>query len=134
MHDNLVSSFLLTWVIFAPLVRRKTLLTVLLVQVTYGYTSATFSGRMPCAEIADAIVQTGRESLERARKLIHEKAEWGADVVYGDTDSLFVWLPGKTKENAFSIGYDMADKVTSTNVTPVKLKFEKVRWARRSLF
>lgn len=35
--------------------------------VTYGYTSATFSGRMPCVEIADAIVQTGRETLERVR-------------------------------------------------------------------
>jgi DNA polymerase zeta len=34
-------------------------------QVTYGYTSATFSGRMPAVEIADAIVQTGRETLER---------------------------------------------------------------------
>ena len=32
--------------------------------VTYGYTSASFSGRMPCAEIADSIVQTGRETLE----------------------------------------------------------------------
>jgi len=33
--------------------------------VTYGYTSASFSGRMPCAEIADSIVQTGRETLEK---------------------------------------------------------------------
>lgn len=33
--------------------------------VTYGYTSATFSGRMPAVEIADAIVQTGRETLEK---------------------------------------------------------------------
>lgn len=82
---------------------------------------------MPCAEIADAIVQTGRESLERARKIIHENKEWGADVVYGDTDSLFIWLPGKTKQSAFDIGYDMAEKITSTNVAPVKLKFEKVR-------
>jgi len=30
----------------------------LLANVTYGYTSAGYSGRMPCAEIADAIVQT----------------------------------------------------------------------------
>ena len=37
--------------------------------VTYGYTSASFSGRMPCAEIADSIVQTGRETLERVRFL-----------------------------------------------------------------
>lgn len=33
--------------------------------VTYGYISASFSGRMPCAEIADSIVQTGRETLEK---------------------------------------------------------------------
>jgi DNA polymerase zeta len=33
--------------------------------VTYGYTSATFSGRMPAVEIADAIVQSGRETLEK---------------------------------------------------------------------
>lgn len=33
--------------------------------VTYGYTAATFSGRMPAVEIADSIVQTGRETLEK---------------------------------------------------------------------
>jgi DNA polymerase zeta len=38
--------------------------------VTYGYTSATFSGRMPAVEIADAIVQTGRETLEKVGKLL----------------------------------------------------------------
>lgn len=27
--------------------------------VTYGYTAAGFSGRMPCAQLADAIVQVG---------------------------------------------------------------------------
>jgi DNA polymerase zeta len=29
----------------------------LIANVSYGYTSASFSGRMPCAELADAIVQ-----------------------------------------------------------------------------
>ena len=33
--------------------------------VTYGYTSATFSGRMPCVEIADSIVESGRQTLEK---------------------------------------------------------------------
>lgn len=33
--------------------------------MTYGYTSATFSGRMPAVEIADSIVQSGRETLEK---------------------------------------------------------------------
>lgn len=98
----------------------------LLANVTYGYTSASFSGRMPCVEIADAIVQTGRETLEKAMDLINGTEEWGAQVVYGDTDSLFVYLPGRTKEEAFRLGNLIADKVTSLNPRPVKLKFEKV--------
>ena len=35
--------------------------------VTYGYTAATFSGRMPAVEIADSIVQSGRETLEKVQ-------------------------------------------------------------------
>ena len=102
-----------------------------LANVTYGYTSATFSGRMPCVEMADAIVQTGRETLERAIKLIHTRAWPGFEhvkpqVVYGDTDSLFVKMPGVTREQAFVLGNLMADEVTAVNPAPVKLKFEKV--------
>ena len=41
--------------------------------VTYGYTSASFSGRMPCVEIADSIVQTGKETLENVRNYIRIK-------------------------------------------------------------
>ncbi|OSD03436.1 hypothetical protein PYCCODRAFT_1409114 [Trametes coccinea BRFM310] len=94
--------------------------------VTYGYTSATYSGRMPAVEIADSIVQSGRETLEKAIRVINSTKKWGARVVYGDTDSLFIYLPGKTKEQAFRIGQDMADTVTQMNPAPVKLKFEKV--------
>ncbi|GAA5949875.1 hypothetical protein JCM3765_007720 [Sporobolomyces pararoseus] len=97
-----------------------------LANVTYGYTSATFSGRMPAVEVADAIVQTGRETLERALETIRGKKEWNAKVVYGDTDSLFIYLPGRSKEDAFRIGYEMADQITSENPRPIKLKFEKV--------
>lgn len=94
--------------------------------VTYGYTSASFSGRMPAVEIADAIVQSGRETLEKAIAFIESQDRWGARVVYGDTDSLFIYLPGKTKEEAFRIGNDIADQVTARNPPPIKLKFEKV--------
>ncbi|GAA5909183.1 hypothetical protein JCM8208_003404 [Rhodotorula glutinis] len=97
-----------------------------LANVTYGYTSATFSGRMPAVEVADAIVQTGRESLEKAMETIKATRRWGAQVVYGDTDSLFIYLPGKTKDEAFRIGNEMADVITQQNPRPIKLKFEKV--------
>lgn len=94
--------------------------------VTYGYTSATFSGRMPCSGIADAIVSSARETLNRAISEIEKEPKWGAKVVYGDTDSLFIYLPGKSKGQAFDIGNEMARHVTKLNPKPVKLKFEKV--------
>ncbi|KAJ3341524.1 DNA polymerase zeta [Gonapodya sp. JEL0774] len=98
-----------------------------LANVTYGYTSASFSGRMPCIDIADAIVQTGRETLEKAIKLIHSTPEWGARVVYGDTDSLFVYLPGASKERAWKVGKEIVDEVTNRNPYPMKLKLEKTK-------
>lgn len=98
----------------------------LLANVTYGYTSASFSGRMPCVEVADSIVQTGRQTLDKAIALIHSVQRWGAEVVYGDTDSLFIHLPGRTREEAFKLGAEMAEVVTAANPHPVRLKFEKV--------
>ncbi|KAF2747546.1 hypothetical protein M011DRAFT_486395 [Sporormia fimetaria CBS 119925] len=108
------------------LLNNRQLALKLLANVTYGYTSASFSGRMPCSEIADSIVQTGRETLEKAIALIHSVERWGAEVVYGDTDSLFIHLKGRTREQAFDIGEEIAKAVTEVNPRPVKLKFEKV--------
>uniref|UniRef100_A0A8C3M260 DNA polymerase zeta catalytic subunit n=1 Tax=Chrysolophus pictus TaxID=9089 RepID=A0A8C3M260_CHRPC len=93
---------------------------------TYGYTAANFSGRMPCIELGDSIVHKARETLERAIKLVNDTKKWGAHVVYGDTDSMFVLLKGATKEQSFKIGQEIAEAVTATNPKPVKLKFEKV--------
>ena len=108
------------------LLNNRQLALKLIANVTYGYTSASFSGRMPCSEIADSIVQTGRETLEKAIALIHSVERWGAEVVYGDTDSLFVYLKGRTKDEAFDIGKEIASTITDMNPRPVKLKFEKV--------
>uniref|UniRef100_A0A670ZFA7 DNA polymerase zeta catalytic subunit n=1 Tax=Pseudonaja textilis TaxID=8673 RepID=A0A670ZFA7_PSETE len=98
----------------------------LIANVTFGYTAANFSGRMPCSEIADSIVHKARETLERAIKLVNDTKKWGARVVYGDTDSMFILLKGATKEQSFKIGQEIAEAVTATNPKPVKLKFEKV--------
>ncbi|PNP49558.1 hypothetical protein THARTR1_09880 [Trichoderma harzianum] len=108
------------------LLNNRQLALKLLANVTYGYTSASFSGRMPCSEIADSIVQTGRETLERATAHIHSVARWGAEVVYGDTDSLFVYLKGRSRDEAFAIGHEIAQAITAQNPQPIKLKFEKV--------
>ncbi|KAI5948707.1 REV3 [Candida theae] len=97
----------------------------LIANVTYGYTSATFSGRMPNSDIADAIVSTGREILDKSIEMI-EAGGYGAKVVYGDTDSLFVYFPAKSKAEAFKSGREIATMITKHFPDPIQLKFEKV--------
>ena len=108
------------------LLNNRQLALKLISNVTYGYTSASFSGRMPCSEIADSIVQTARETLEKTIALIHSVDKWGAEVVYGDTDSIFVYLKGRSRDEAFNIGNEIAKTVTDAHPRPMKLKFEKV--------
>lgn len=58
--------------------------------------------------------------------MVKNNSKWGARVVYGDTDSIFVLVPGRTREEAFRIGSEIAEAVTQDNPKPVKLKLEKV--------
>jgi DNA polymerase zeta len=72
------------------------------------------------------VVSKGKETLERAIKLVEVTKKWKAKVVYGDTDSLFVLIPGRSREEAFRIGAEIATAVTNDNPSPIKLKLEKV--------
>lgn len=113
--------------ILAKVLHARQLGLKLIANVTYGYTAANFSGRMPCTEVGDSVVAKGREILERAIRMVNENQEkWGGEVVYGDTDSMFVLFRGKTKQQAFDIAQQIADVVTLDNPTPVKLKMEKI--------
>lgn len=47
-------------------------------------------------------------------------------VIFKFLRSMFILLEGRTKEQAFTIGQEIADAVTQANPKPVKLKFEKV--------
>ncbi|KAL3843955.1 hypothetical protein ACJIZ3_001358 [Penstemon smallii] len=98
----------------------------LIANVTYGYTAAGFSGRMPCAELADSIVQCGRRTLETAISFVNSNDKWKARVIYGDTDSMFVLLKGRSLKEAFTIGREIASAITEMNPNPVTLKMEKV--------
>lgn len=99
----------------------------MIANVTYGYTGASFSGRMPCVDLADAIVQTARRTLERAVRWVEREIP-GAEVLYGDTDSMFVRLPNRSKEQAFEVGAEIAKQVTRQNPRPVELQMDKVYW------
>lgn len=39
---------------------------------------------------------------------------------------MFIYFPGKTREEAFTLANEIAETVTKMNPKPVKLKFEKV--------
>jgi DNA polymerase zeta len=81
--------------------------------------------------LADSIVELARRTLTRA---IGMAIEWGRGngkwkdirVIYGDTDSLFVRLPGRSVEEAFQFGEEFCAAVTASNPPPVQLKLEKV--------
>lgn len=101
----------------------------LIANVSYGYTSANFSGRMPCVDVADSIVSKGREALERAIHLINcwgVRSGSGAKVIYGDTDSVFISFPGHTLEEAFQKADMISQEITKRNPYPMKIKLEKV--------
>lgn len=66
------------------------------------------------------------DNQTQAIDMINSTDRWGARVVYGDTDSVFVTLPGRTKAEAFDIGTDIAETITKMNPAPIRLKFEKV--------
>ncbi|KAJ1920119.1 DNA polymerase zeta [Mycoemilia scoparia] len=99
----------------------------LLSNVVGGYIAASHTGRMPCVDIADAMILTARRTLEHSIKHItanHHR--WGGEVIGGDTDSVFIHFPGKTKNQAFEIGAEIAQEITDLNPSPIKLKFERV--------
>ncbi|EDR24417.1 DNA polymerase zeta catalytic subunit, putative [Entamoeba dispar SAW760] len=98
----------------------------LLCNVVYGYTGAGLSGRMPCNEIADAIVETARQTLEKAINFAERK--FGGKVIYSDTDSLFVEMEGKTLEESFEVGKHLCEEFNKTIPPPMKLQLEKVYW------
>ena len=82
--------------------------------------------------LADTIVECGRRTLSNAISLA---SKWGADptskhcgaeVIYGDTDSIFIKLPGRSVKEAFDFGKEFCNAVTASNPPPVQLKLEKV--------
>ncbi|CAF3854970.1 unnamed protein product [Rotaria sordida] len=98
----------------------------LIANVTFGYTSASFSGRMPCVEVGDTIVHTARTVLERAIDFIRTNPHFGCRVVYGDTDSLFIQFPHSTRAQAFEQSHLLVKALNQLYPSPIKIKFEKI--------
>ena len=59
--------------------------------------------------------QSARETLENAIRMVEQHPQWDAHVVYGDTDSLFVQLPGRRA------GHECTGVVLSNCLTTVQV-------------
>lgn len=91
----------------------------------YGFTGAAASP-LQCGPLAEACIHTGAV-LCRAAKAHIERTWPEARVIYGQTDSLMVLLPGYTVAQACAWGRDAAEEVTRhIGRPPVRLAFERV--------
>lgn len=97
----------------------------------YGFTGATV-GQLPCLPIASSVTSYGRILLEKTKEFVESKYtkangyEHDAEVVYGDTDSVFVKFGTATVDETFKIAIDAADKASDIFPNPILLEFEKV--------
>lgn len=88
----------------------------------YGYTGYA-RARLYVADVANAITAYGRSNIEKTRKFIEEKFP-DLDVVYGDTDSVFIKANEPDLEKAWELGTKISQ--LATQQTGLQLEFEKV--------
>jgi DNA polymerase elongation subunit (family B) len=88
----------------------------------YGQTgSRTSPIRRLC--VAACTTAAGRTALGRARRIVEE--EFGAEVVYGDTDSIFIKFPTKDLAESIKLGIAAGKRITDQCRKPYKIAYEK---------
>lgn len=104
---------------------------------SYGFCGADTS-HLRCKPLAEACLRYGNHYCQLASRLIEEQgaacpvgasALWPqAAVIYANTDSVFVSLPGRTAAEAAAAGREMAKYVSSHTEIPadLDLEFERV--------
>lgn len=90
----------------------------------YGFTGAQV-GKLPCMDISASTTAYGRHMIESTKNEV-EKRFKGAEVIYGDTDSVMIKFgAGKSLEECMKLGEEAAIAISATFMKPVKLEFEK---------
>jgi DNA polymerase elongation subunit (family B) len=88
----------------------------------YGQTgSRTSPIRKLC--VAACTTAAGRKALGIAKRVV--ETEFGADVVYGDTDSIFVKFPTKDLAESIRLGIEAGKRITAQCRKPYKIAYEK---------
>ena len=89
----------------------------------YGYIGYV-RARLYVLEMASAITAYGRENLEKTKKLVEGKFD--VDVVYGDTDSIFLKTKITDLEKAKELGEEIAAYVSGHLEGSLELESEKI--------
>jgi DNA polymerase elongation subunit (family B) len=89
----------------------------------YGQTgSRTSPIRKLC--VAASTTAAGRKALYRAKAIVEE--EYGAQVIYGDTDSIFIQFPTKDVAESIRLGIASGKRITEAiDRRPYKIAYEK---------
>lgn len=91
----------------------------------YGFTGALAAGMFPCMPVAVATTFNGRNLIQQTKAFVER--EYGATVIYGDTDSVMLQFPGvETVHQAFDLAERVAKECSATFRDVVQLEFEKV--------
>jgi DNA polymerase delta subunit 1 len=92
---------------------------------------------VPCVEIAKTITGLGRENLMAAKDYVEKNYceitgrphDQPAKVIYGDTDSIFILMPGISVADAISYGKELDKRVQAdifSQRSPMQMEYEKV--------
>ena len=74
-------------------------------------------------EVAACTTAAGRDRIQFAKKIVEE--EFGGDVIYGDTDSIFIKFPTKDLAESIELGKKSAERITSLCRKAHKIEYEK---------
>lgn len=94
----------------------------------YGVLGSSVS-KIGCRPVSEATTSFGREMIEQSKAYTEETyhASLGADVVYGDTDSIMINMPTFTVRQAKDWAIDeLLPVLNKMWKTPINLDFEKV--------
>jgi len=74
-------------------------------------------------EVAASTTAVGRQKIYDAKKIVEE--QFGAEVIYGDTDSIFVKFPTKDLQTSMDMARKAAEMITASGRKAHKIEYEK---------
>jgi DNA polymerase elongation subunit (family B) len=74
-------------------------------------------------EVAACTTAAGRQRIRDAKKIVEE--EFGGEVIYGDTDSIFIKFATKDLAESIELGKKAADRITAFCGRSYRIEYEK---------